>query len=400
MAGPYFYDRVLQTTTTTGTGTLSLGADIPNYQNFADTVGNGNTCYIVIEDTTNNAWELCLSTYTTGTPSTLTRGTLYGSSTGSRVSFAAGTKRVYLVMPSHELLIAGGKAGGQNFYGGTAASENLYLGSTFHSTKGYIELADKTYLDKEIVFTPGGGTLTTNYNDYALTNKNVFVLTADADGRTITGISGGEDGKCIRVLNSGTKTIILSHQSSSSSAANRIIVSFAADFTLMPNEFVDLYYDGTNSRWYCTPTTKNSIGALVYNNANFSHTSSGSWVDVTHNSEKYDTNSFHSTSTNTNRITITAGFAGKYMLIGSIQWASNATGFRGIRFLKNATTGIGLDLRTANNGITTNMSICAATELAVGDYVTLNSYQDSGGTLSIDYVPDYSPFFTVVYLGK
>ena len=44
MSGPLFFDRVLETSLTTGTGTYTLGGAVTGYQSFA-AVGDGNTCY-------------------------------------------------------------------------------------------------------------------------------------------------------------------------------------------------------------------------------------------------------------------------------------------------------------------------------------------------------------------
>jgi hypothetical protein len=96
MAAPIYADRVKETTTTTGTGTLSLGGTVTGYQTFVNAIGNGNTTKILIDDGNGN-WELCYSVVTSGAPATLSRGTLIGSSTGSRISFAAGTKTVAVV---------------------------------------------------------------------------------------------------------------------------------------------------------------------------------------------------------------------------------------------------------------------------------------------------------------
>jgi hypothetical protein len=103
MAGPYVYDRVLETTTTTGTGTLTLAGAVTGYQSFG-AVGNTNTCMFTTYevDADGNAdgdWEVAEGAYTlSGT--TLARTTILASSNaGAAVNFAAGTKRVALVVP-------------------------------------------------------------------------------------------------------------------------------------------------------------------------------------------------------------------------------------------------------------------------------------------------------------
>ena len=93
-------DRVKETTTTTGTGTITLGGAVANFQAFSS-IGDGNTTYYVIEDTVNNAWEVGVGTYTlAGT--TLARNTVLANSLGTTalITFAAGTKNVFCNYPA------------------------------------------------------------------------------------------------------------------------------------------------------------------------------------------------------------------------------------------------------------------------------------------------------------
>ena len=90
-------NRVQETSTTTGTGTLTLAGAVLGYQTFAAGIGAGNTCYYAITSTT-GAWEVGIGTVGTGT---LARTTLLSSSTGSLVSFT-GTLNVYVTYPSEK----------------------------------------------------------------------------------------------------------------------------------------------------------------------------------------------------------------------------------------------------------------------------------------------------------
>lgn len=92
------FDRVQETTTTTGTGSVTLGGAVPGFQSFA-VVGNGNTCYYTIVD--GSAWEVGVGTYSTSGP-TLARTTILSNSNGntSAITLAAGTKSVFLTYPA------------------------------------------------------------------------------------------------------------------------------------------------------------------------------------------------------------------------------------------------------------------------------------------------------------
>lgn len=96
-------DRVRETTTTTGTGTVTLGGAVTGFQAFS-VIGDANTCYYAIVGTTE--WEVGLGTYTlSGT--TLSRDTILESSNGgTAVSFSAGTKDVFVTYPAERAVLA------------------------------------------------------------------------------------------------------------------------------------------------------------------------------------------------------------------------------------------------------------------------------------------------------
>ena len=90
-------DRVKETSTTTGTGTITLAGASIGYQGFS-TVGNANTTsYSIVMGT---EWENGIGTYTSS-GSTLSRDTVLSSSnSGNKVNFSAGTKEVFINYPA------------------------------------------------------------------------------------------------------------------------------------------------------------------------------------------------------------------------------------------------------------------------------------------------------------
>lgn len=94
-------DRVKETTTTTGTGTVTLLGASSGFQSFA-TIGNGNTTFYCISAQTGTEWEVGIGTYTSA-GTTLARTTVLSSSNGgSLVNFSAGTKDVFVTLPSQK----------------------------------------------------------------------------------------------------------------------------------------------------------------------------------------------------------------------------------------------------------------------------------------------------------
>ena len=94
-------DRVKETTTTTGTGTVTLLGASTGYQSFA-VIGDANTTYYTIAGQTGNEWEVGIGTYT-ASGTTLTRTTVLSNSSAtqpSALSFSAGTKDVFVSYPA------------------------------------------------------------------------------------------------------------------------------------------------------------------------------------------------------------------------------------------------------------------------------------------------------------
>ena len=93
-------DRVQETTTSTGTGSVILAGAVNGYQTFSAGIGNGNTCYYTIYDNTSFAWEVGIGTFTTS-PNTLARNTILSSSnSGSAINLAGNTAAVWVDYPS------------------------------------------------------------------------------------------------------------------------------------------------------------------------------------------------------------------------------------------------------------------------------------------------------------
>jgi len=92
-------DRVKETTTTTGTGTVTLLGASTGFQSFS-AIGNTNTTYYTIAGQTGSEWEVGIGTYTSS-GTTLARTTVLASSTGgAAINFSAGTKDVFVTYPA------------------------------------------------------------------------------------------------------------------------------------------------------------------------------------------------------------------------------------------------------------------------------------------------------------
>lgn len=100
MAGPRLFDRVKETTTTTGTGTITLAGAVSQFRSFTSVLSNGDTTLYAIVGQTGTEWEVGLGTFTTS-GTTLARTTVLASSnSNAAVSFSSGTKDVFITIPA------------------------------------------------------------------------------------------------------------------------------------------------------------------------------------------------------------------------------------------------------------------------------------------------------------
>ena len=94
-------DRVRETTTTTGTGTLNLDGAVSGFRTFVSGIGDGNVTYYAIVHRTSAEFEIGIGTVTDASTDTLSRTTVLSSSnSNSAVTFSAGTKDVFCTQPA------------------------------------------------------------------------------------------------------------------------------------------------------------------------------------------------------------------------------------------------------------------------------------------------------------
>jgi hypothetical protein len=181
-------DRVRVISTTTGTGTFTLGSASAGFQDFS-VIGDGNTTYYAIQNSGDNTWEVGIGTYT-ASGTTLSRDTILESSNGgTAVNFAAGTKDVFVTYPAEKgiyldasgnsiglgtpasatltnatgLPIATGVSGlgsGIATFLTTPSSANLATAVTDETGSGSLVFATSPTLTTPVLGTPSSGTLT------------------------------------------------------------------------------------------------------------------------------------------------------------------------------------------------------------------------------------------------
>jgi hypothetical protein len=148
---------------------------------------------------------------------------------------------------------------------------------------------------------------------------------------------------------------------------------------------------------WATPaaTTPTFVGCYLENSSNFSLPSAVNTA-VTWSTEIFDTDGFHSTSSNTSRITIPAGKAGKYLFtFAGFYENGGVSNSPRIRFQKNGTVFL-----SVQESAQFQMAFVLSTivDLAVSDYVEVYLFHNSGGSAGTLYSGVESNF-TATFLG-
>lgn len=137
----------------------------------------------------------------------------------------------------------------------------------------------------------------------------------------------------------------------------------------------------------------------AYNSAAISLTNNVEAV-LTYDSERFDTDTMHSTSSNTGRLTKNS--AGKYIEGAHAEFAANATGYRQSRIRhQTSTAAFALVIAPVNSAaIVTVIIATGAYAFAVNDYSESLGYQNSGGALNVNASAAYSLEFWSMWQGN
>lgn len=156
----------------------------------------------------------------------------------------------------------------------------------------------------------------------------------------------------------------------------------------------------TGLKW-ATPAPASFVGCIVRDTTQQT-IANATQTKITFNTNVIDTNGFHSTTTNTERFTVPTGYAGKYRVVYNTRFGdTNATGERLWELYVNGSNITGYGLKASAGSTTNGYGIPVVAEvvrdLAVGDYVELQVYQDSGTTQS--FIRSYNGAFSFQFLG-
>jgi hypothetical protein len=106
------------------------------------------------------------------------------------------------------------------------------------------------------------------------------------------------------------------------------------------------------------------------------------WTSLTIDTEDYDSDNGHSTTTNSSRYTVQV--AGTYLVIGSVGFSPNATGPRAVRLTQNGSSINGTFVKTPAAPASNSHGLVTAAHVYcdVGDYLEVQGNQGSGAALN------------------
>jgi hypothetical protein len=209
-------DRVKETSTTTGQGTLSLGGAATGFETFVTGIGDTNTTYYIIVHETDGTWEIGIGTVGDASPDTLARTTVIDTSAGNttKIDFASGNKTVFCTLPSSKAVF-------EDADGDVTLGANLTVGGNLDVT-GTFDLSDSN-------FTNAG-------------NIQLDSISGDADTNTSITFSGSD---VITMATGGTAALTID-ASQNVTVAGDLTVS-GDDITMGTNTAGNLLIaDGTN----------------------------------------------------------------------------------------------------------------------------------------------------------
>jgi hypothetical protein len=131
-----------------------------------------------------------------------------------------------------------------------------------------------------------------------------------------------------------------------------------------------------NQQLFSTPPSVKAVRTAVQSLANNTHTALAFTA-----ADAWDTDSFHSTSTNNTRITVPTGLGGIYHITGAAAFGPGASAIRNVRIMLNGVTQIAVIQQTQGDDFGVTLSVMY--KLAAGNYVELTGYQNSGAAVNI-----------------
>ena len=256
-------DRVKETTTTTGTGTITFAGAATGFETFAAGIGNSNTTYYCITLPGSAEFEVGLGTLS-GDSSTMARTSIISSSNSdSAVNFSAGTKDVFCTLPASKAIIkdANGALASTTMSGALDLNGNELVLDVDGDTSITADTDDQ--IDIKIANVDVANLTTANSGDLviktAVSDKD-FAIKGNDGGSEITALSLDMSAAGAATFNDDV--VVGSKLKMPTNTANKILVADGTSF-----EEVDLSGDATIASGGAMTLANSGVTAASYTNA-------------------------------------------------------------------------------------------------------------------------------------
>jgi hypothetical protein len=196
------------------------------------------------------------------------------------------------------------------------------------------------------------------------------------DGASAIRTLGSSADTTVKDLNPGTTAGDIDYYTSSTAKA-RIGIGTAG-------QILQVNSGATAPEWAAPASGSTFVGAKGKRDGSTQSIANATFTAVLFNAEYYDTDSIHSTSSNTDRFTVPTGKGGKWAISASVLFSGSSTGERRIAVYKNGAAA-NTDNRLSGQGSAgQTMAINSVFDLVATDYLSIYVYQDSSGSLNLD----------------
>lgn len=327
------------------------------------------------------------------------------------------SKQGHDITPNYDLHIHSGNAGADAFIQftndgtGTATSDGTLIGVDVNEKFAIInrEATDVYFRTSDTFRGKIGGAGNWNFGNEVTTPQHDVVVYENSSGSTYTQYANSTtgntatDGFIVGIDSAETATIWNYENTGMNFGTNNTkrmevlstgglnvgnatgSVTAAGTVNVSTGFYINSIRPGTGAK-----ATQTSAGTTL---------TTGTWTTLLFDGEVFDSNSHHSTSTNTDRLVVPAGI-NFVRLCGVISYAANATGIRQALIQKNGTTTIAWTncVTVGASGSTRIYVDTGPISVTPGDYFVLQGYQNSGGNLSTTFGGSYDTWFSIEVL--